>query len=228
MKKGRRVWIGLAVVLAALLGLGWWALHWEPAFYQDAREISRNDQQVRGLSKQFTQTVMQFADELRNESTFEAVFREEQINAWLADEWERRYRHLLPPGFSRPRLHFAPEGVQAACQVEVGPTQAVANTAVRVFPTEDHRLGFAVDSLRMGRLPLPVTDLLEPLVNQLQKDRQLVEWRQLEGSDVLVLDPFAMAAEGDRKQSHIEHRLEVIELGPGELRVKGRQVRRNP
>ncbi|HBH54778.1 MAG TPA: hypothetical protein DDY91_23095 [Planctomycetaceae bacterium] len=228
MKTGRRVWKWLALGLVAFLGLGWWALRWEPAFYNEVRGLNRNDEKVRGLSKQFTQQVMQFADELRNESTFEAVFREDQVNAWLADEWERRYRNLLPPGLSRPRLHFAPEGVEAACQVEVGPTQVVANTAVRVFPTEDHRLGFAVDALRMGRVPLPATDLLEPLVSQLQRDRRVVEWRQLDGQDVLVLDPFDLADDDDRKKSPTERRLEVIELGPGELRVKGRQVRRNP
>jgi len=228
MKTGRRVWKWLALGLVAFLGLGWWALRWEPAFYNEVRGLNRNDEKVRGLSKQFTQQVMQFADELRNESTFEAVFREDQVNAWLADEWERRYRNLLPPGLSRPRLHFAPEGVEAACQVDVGPTQVVANTAVRVFPTEDHRLGFAVDALRMGRVPLPATDLLEPLVSQLQRDRRVVEWRQLDGQDVLVLDPFDLADDDDRKKSPTERRLEVIELGPGELRVKGRQVRRNP
>lgn len=228
MNKGRRVWSWVALGLAAAVGLGWWALSWEPAFYPQARQLDRNSGEVRSLSKQFTQNLMQFTDELRNEPTFEAVFHEDEINAWLADEWERKFRELLPPGFSRPRLHFAPDGAQAACRVDLGPLQLVANVAVRVFPTEDHRLAIADDALRVGRVPLPATDLLEPLVNQLQQDRRGVEWRQMDGVDVLVMDPFDLADDDNRQRSPTERRLEVVELGNSELRLKGVQVPRKP
>lgn len=227
MEKGRRVWRWVALGLVVLLGLSWWAVKWEPSFYSGAEQLNRNDERVRKLSKKFIQNLMQFNDELQNEETFEAVFGEEEINAWLADEWERKYRQLLPPGFSRPRLHFAPEGAEAACQIEVGPLRFVANGAVRVFPTEDDRLAIAVDALRLGRLPLPATDLLEPLVNQLQQDRRGVEWRQMDGVDVLVMDPFDLADDDDRKRSATERRLQVVQMGQGELRLKGVQVPRN-
>lgn len=226
MQKGRRVWRWVAMGLVAVLGLAWWAVRWEPAFYPEARQLDRNDGEVRRLSKQFTQTVMQFTDELRNEETFEGVFSEEQINAWLADEWERKYRQLLPAGFSRPRLRLAEEGAQAACQVEVGPLNVVANGAVRVFATEDDRLAIAIDALRVGRVPLPATDLLEPMVSRLQRDRRGVEWRQVDGVDVLVMDPFDLADDDDRKRSPTERRLQVVELRQGELRIKGVQVPR--
>ncbi|MFN6103234.1 MAG: hypothetical protein ACK5EA_02105 [Planctomycetaceae bacterium] len=228
MKKGRRVWSWVALGLVAVLGLGWWTLSWEPAFYPEARQLDRKDEKVRSLSKQFTQNLMQFTDELRNEPTFEAVFHEDEINAWLADEWERKYRQLLPPGFGRPRLHFTPDGAQAACRVELGPLRFVANGSVRVFPTEDHRLAIAVDALRMGRVPLPATDLLEPLVNQLQHGRRGVEWRQMDGADVLVMDPFDLADDDNRNRSPTERRLEVVELGSSQLRLKGVQVPRKP
>jgi hypothetical protein len=226
MKKSRRVWSWVALGLVAVLGLGWWAVRWEPAFYPRAWQLNRNDSEVRRLSKQFTQNLMQFTDELRNEQTFEAVFREDEINAWLADEWERKYRQLLPLGISRPRLHFAPEGAEAACRVEVGPVNVVANGAVRVFPTDDDRLAIAVDALRVGRVPVPATDVLEPLVSQLQRDRRVIEWRQLDGQDVLVFDPFDLADDDDSRRSPTERRLQVVELGQGELRLKGVQVPR--
>jgi hypothetical protein len=228
MKKGRRVWSWVALGLVAVVGLGWWAVQWQPEFYPEAQRLDRSDAEVRSLSKQFTQNLMQFTDELRNEATFEAVFHEDQINAWLADEWERKYRQLLPPGFSRPRLHLAPDGAEAACQVDLGPLHLVANGAVRVFPTEDDRLAIAVDALRVGRVPLPATDLLEPLVSRLQRDRRGVEWRQLDGADVLVMDPFDLADDDNRLRSPTERRLQVVELGNKELRLKGVQVPRKP
>ncbi len=222
----RRKILGIvAAVVMLLAGLAWWAITWEPPFYHSASQLPPDSDTVRKLSKAMTQQVMQFADEIRNEPTFEADFTEEQVNAWLADELERKHSRLLPKEMGRPRVHFSDRQFEIACQYRHDVVTTVASGTVSAWVTDDHLLALEVDSLRAGRIPLPIASILEPLVRQLRSQNRRAEWRQVNGHEVLVVDLLGVD-DGGRGGDKVDRVLETVELKPGVIRLKGRQVAR--
>jgi hypothetical protein len=142
---------------------------------------------------------------------------------WLADELERKFQKWLPQGISQPRIHLEQDRLVIACKVRRGALAGVASTEVGVWVTEDHRLALSIDALRAGLIPLPASDMFEPVVRRLQRDGQRIEWGNSQGKDVLVLDLFSES--GDRQaEDQPVRQLDSVEVLPGKLRVRGRQV----
>ncbi|MCY2964943.1 MAG: hypothetical protein NT069_15105 [Planctomycetota bacterium] len=221
----RKILGAVAAAVVALTALAWWAITWEPPFYHSASQLPPDSDSVRKLSKTMTQRVMQFADEVRNEPTFEADFTEEQVNAWLADELERKHSQLLPKELGRPRVHFSDRQFEIACQYRHDVVTTVASGTVKAWVTDDHLLALEVDTLRDGRIPLPIASILEPLVRQLRSQNRRAEWRQIDGHEVLVVDLLEID-DGSQSDDKVDRVLETVELKPGVIRLKGRQVAR--
>lgn len=221
MRIKRPLWL-LAILLCITLAVtGWRLIAWEPPFYQIALQTTLPSDEVRERSRKLVQQAMQLADEVRNESEFSAEFLEEEVNAWLADELERKYRAWLPSGISQPRVHLEDGRLLIACRVQLEYFSGVASTSASLFVTDDHRLAIWLESLRAGLIPLPFADLLEPTVARIQRDGTRIEWGNARGHDVLLVDLFA-TPDADRPGTNTETReLRTVEILPGRLKVSG-------
>jgi hypothetical protein len=216
--------LALGIFLATLSILLYWAWTWAPSFYPPATRLLANDPATRQLAKQTDQQALQFLDELRYEPTFTLRLTDRQVNAWLVGEVEPRHSGLWPPGVSQPRLQFQPDECVLAARFQParGP-QTVASARLRLAVTADHRLGIELVRLQAGWFPLPPESLVEPLVEQLKRAGVPAEWRQIEGRDVLTIDPFDAPWVRERMESG-QPRLERIALRNGELELTGRRA----
>src|SRR5688572_11689449 len=97
-------WLTAFLVPAALVAVVGALLTYQPAFYQERLESS-DAEQARTLSKQFLKEGTRLLNDINNGRSWKAVFREQQINAWLAGDFEINHaEQSLPAGVTRPRV----------------------------------------------------------------------------------------------------------------------------
>ena len=118
----------LGVVVAIPSGI-WLSLTYQPTYYRDIFKLPQDQREVK--AKHFVAQSLQLRNDICNEPTWEAVFSDQEVNAWLAEDLVTHFADQLPPEVHDPRVLFETDRVILAFQLEKGSLQSVITVVAR-------------------------------------------------------------------------------------------------
>ena len=219
-KRSKRVLvIGLALALLAIIpGAIWVSLTHQPRFYRAMRRVPRA--KVQAEAKAFVAHRLQLRNDIVNEPTWEAVFTDQEVNAWLAEDLVTHFADLLPPEVREPRFVFEVDRVTLAFQLDQGPIDSVIWVVARARVPEENVVALTLEKIRAGVLPVPAEKIIDRITQHAWKQGLDLRWVREEGLPVAII----------RYSPHEERDaviLEQLQIRSGQIRLAGRSVRGN-
>lgn len=161
-KRALVVGTGVVAVLAAVPVLVWLSLTHEPTFYRAMVAVPHEKRQAE--AKRFVSQSLQLRNDIANEPTWEAVFTDEEVNAWLAEDLVKSFADQLPPEVHEPRVMFELDRVTLAFELDQGPVRSVIWVVASPRVPEENVLELTFEKIRAGMLPVPADRVLDRLV----------------------------------------------------------------
>ena len=206
----------VALTLAAAPGLVWLSLTHKPRFYRTMVALPKGRQQAE--AKQFVRQSLQLRNDIVNEPTWEAVFTDQEVNAWLAEDLVTHFADQLPPEVHEPRVMFEVDKVTLAFELDQGPVRSVIWVVARPSVPEGNVLELSFEKIRAGMIPVPAEALLDRITARARGRGLDVSWKRDGEFPVAVLRYTPHEGRDDVK-------LERVEIRKGEIRLAGRSDR---
>ncbi|HEU5115514.1 MAG TPA: hypothetical protein VFT74_02445, partial [Isosphaeraceae bacterium] len=163
MRTSTRRWIVIGLgTLTALLAAGsgvWVGLKHQPEFYR--RMIQMPTEHRQAEARRFVAESLRLRNDIVNESRWRAVFSDEEVNAWLAEDLVSHFADQIPAGVHDPRVLFDDDRVTLAFQLDQGPMSSVVWAVVRVRVPAPNQIALTLEKIRAGALPMPTEQFLE-------------------------------------------------------------------
>jgi hypothetical protein len=214
----RLIVVGLAslVVVAGVPALLWVSVTHQPKFYKAIVAVSPEQRQEG--AKRFLAQSLQLSNDIHNEPRWEAVFSDQEVNAWLAEDLVTHFADQLPPEVHEPRVVFEPDRVTLAFQLDQGPLRAVIWVVARVQVAEQNVLELAIEKIRAGVVPVPSEKILERITDEARARGLDIRWTH-EGDQQVALIRYTP----DLARSDVV--LEQLHVRRGQIRLAGRSNR---
>jgi hypothetical protein len=219
--------IGLALLPLLLLAIAALVLYrgtqHVPEFYRQKLAAAPSPQQQIETGHQFERQVLELHNVTARPGRWEAEFRDEEVNAWLAALLPAQHPRALPAEVSEPRVQLSPQAAQVAWRQQQGYLETVISAQVDIYLTDQpNQVAIRVQSVRAGWLPLPLAEIVSE-VSAAARDNGLdLTWSQRDGDPVALLRIPAQHPQYEYRELH----LETLELKDGRLRVAGSTARR--
>lgn len=217
-KPGKRILI-VGALLASLLivpALVWVSLTHEPQFYRATTRLPRARREAE--AKRFVAQSLQLSNDIRNEPAWEAVFSDEEVNAWLAEDLITQFADQLPPEVHDPRVAFDTDRVTLAFRLQQGPVRSVIWVVARPRVAQANVLELTLEKIRAGVLPVPADDVLDRIVEHVRARGVDVSWKRVDGLPVVLV-----RYQPDSEREDVE--LETVQISSGQLRLTGKSNR---
>ncbi len=174
----RKRWIIAASVLAILILIpvaGWLSLTHQPRFYRVMKSLPRAQREAK--AKHFVANSLQLRNDITNEKAWQAVFTDQEVNAWLAEDLMTHFADQIPGEVHEPRIAFEHDRVTFAFGLDKGPIRSVIWVVARISVPEDNVLALTIEKVRAGMIPISVDRVIGPLTAG-ARDRGLdVRWQ---------------------------------------------------
>ncbi len=220
MRTSTRRWIvlGLGVVTAVLLAVSgvWIGLKHQPAFYRQFASMPPERRQAE--AKRFVAESLRLRNDIVNEPRWHAVFSDEEVNAWLAEDLVAHFADQIPEGVQNPRVMFEDDRVTLAFQLEQGPMTSVVWVVVRVHVPGPNQISLTLEKVRAGALPMPTDQFLDRITEHARSRGVNLTWDEEDGLPVATLRYTA-----DPTRTDVV--LETLRILKGQIRLEGRSNR---
>jgi hypothetical protein len=207
--------IGLALSLPAA---AWFCLTYQPVYYRDMVRLGVPRDQLEVRAKRFVAQSLQLRNDICNEPTWEAVFSDQEVNAWLAEDLVTHFADQLPPEVHDPRVLFEMDRVILAFRLERSGMDSVITVVARPRIPEGNTVELTLEKIRAGILPVPADRVLDRIMEIGRRHGVDVVWRKQEGFPVVQLRYTPNLNRDDV-------RLEDVEIRSGQIRLAGRSDR---
>jgi hypothetical protein len=207
--------IGLGVLAAIPIG-AWFSLTYEPYYYRAMVGLSR--EQRAGRAKKFVAQSIQLRNDICNEPAWEAVFTDQEVNAWLAEDLVTHFADRLPPEVNEPRLLFEVNRIILAFQLRQGAVQSVITVVARPRVPGGNTIELTLEKIRAGILPVPADHILDRIIEYARSHGVDAEWARKDGFPVVVMRYTPHIAREDVQ-------LEELQIRDHEIRLAGRSDR---
>jgi hypothetical protein len=194
----------------------WLALTYQPSYYRDMVRLPQAQREVK--AKHFVAQSLQLRNDIVNEPTWEAVFSDQEVNAWLAEELVTHFADQLPPEVHDPRVLFELNRVILAFQLDKGGIQSVITVVARPHVPSENTVELTLEKIRAGILPVPADNVLDRIIEHARVRGVDVQWQRRDGYPVVVLRYRPNLAREDVQ-------LEELEIRAGQIRLAGRSDR---
>lgn len=216
-KTKRLMWAGIILaVVAATPIAGWLSLTYQPSYYRAMVLQSREQRQ--GKARKFVAQGLQLRNDICNEPTWEAVFSDQEVNAWLAEDLVSHFADHLPPEVHEPRVLFELDRIILAFELRQGNIDSVITVVARPRVPAGNTVELTLEKIRAGILPVPADGVLDRIVDYARYLGIDVEWMRRDGYPV-VLIRYTPNLQRDDIQ------LEEVQIRTGQLRLAGRSDR---
>jgi hypothetical protein len=204
----------ILLLVAGIPGLVWVSLTHQPGFYRAMVRLPRGERAVK--ARRFMAQSLQLRNDICNEPTWEAIFTDEEVNAWLSEDLVTHFADQLPPEVHEPRVVFELDRVTLAFQLDSGPFSSVIWVVARPRVPRGNVVELTLEKIRAGVLPVPPDTVLDRITAYV-RDRGLdVRWRRGdEGFPVVTLRYTP-----DTERDDVE--LELVQIQQGQIRLAGR------
>src|SRR4051794_4034128 len=180
MRKTRKraVTVGFVLLLiAAIPCLIWISLTHQPGFYRAVVELPRGDREVK--AKRIMAQSLQLRNDICNEPVWEAVFTDQEVNAWLAEDLVTEFADQLPPEVHEPRVMFELDRVTLAFELEQRPVNSVIWVVARPRVAAPNVLELTLEKIRAGMLPVPAEKVIDRIVEHVRAHGLDVRWKRV-------------------------------------------------
>src|SRR5436305_3525862 len=201
----------LCVIVTLPVGI-WLSLTYQPAYYRDI--VSLPHAQSEAKARHFVAQSLQLRNDICNEPTWEAVFSDQEVNAWLAEDLVTHFADQLPPEVHDPRVLFETNRVILAFQLEKGGLQSVITVVARPRVPEGNTVELTLEKIRAGILPVPADNILDQIIEHARRHGVDVRWKRRDGYPVVV-----MRYTPNLSREDVE--LEELEIRRGQIRLAG-------
>lgn len=216
-KTKRWLWVGIILAIVAAIPLvAWFSLTYQPSYYRAMVQQSREQRQ--GKARKFVAQGLQLRNDICNEPTWEAVFSDQEVNAWLAEDLVTHFADHLPPEVHEPRVLFELDRVILAFQLRQGAFDSVITVVARPRVPSGNTVELTLEKIRAGILPVPADGVIDRIVQYARYLGVDVEWTHRDGYPVVLIRYTP-----DLHRDDIE--LEEVQIRTGELRLAGRSDR---
>jgi hypothetical protein len=203
-------------ILAAIPAAGWFSLTYEPSYYRNMVSLPRDQRELR--AKHFVAQSLQLRNDIVNEPTWEAVFSDQEVNAWLAEDLVTHFADQLPPEVHDPRVLFEMNHVVLAFHLDKGGVQSVITVVARPRIPAGNTVELTLEKIRAGILPVPADNVLNRIIEHARIRGVDVQWERRDGYPVVVMRYTP-------NQSREDVQLEEVEIRSGQIRLAGRSDR---
>lgn len=208
--------VAIVVLVGGFLGWAYHATQQAPEFY--VRQLAAEAASPSASSDAFERQALQLNNQIRKSDRWQARFRADEINAWLATDLPQKFPSMLPPDIQSPRVAIEAETFYLACRVQTPKLTSVVTLGVQPYVTsEPNVIALRVKQLRAGVLPLPLGKYLDQITEQCAQAGLPLRWSEEEG-DPVALFTLPLTPEDFRNRLV---RVEQIELEEGELILSG-------
>jgi len=218
VKRWLQVGLGLVsvllVILAAVLFLAQRASQHVPAFYAEALKADPARQRIAG--ERMTKAAAALASDVQREGRWQAVFTEEDLNAWLAVELVEKHGDLLAAAVSDPRVKIEPDNLTIAFRYRDGGRSVVVSLAIDAYLVEPSVVALRIRKARAGALPLPLDNILREVAKSTDQWEWQVDWRQAGGDPVAQITIPPLGARRNRQAQ-----IETLRLESGKIVLAG-------
>ncbi len=145
-------------------GAVWLSLTHRPNFYRALVEVPRAQREAK--AKHFVANSLQLRNDITNEHAWQAVFTDQEVNAWLAEDLVTHFADQIPPEVHEPRIAFEADRVTLAFELDRGPIRSVIWVVARVSVPEDNVLALTFEKIRAGMIPIPADRVIGPLTSR--------------------------------------------------------------
>jgi hypothetical protein len=213
----RLLWIGILLGIVVSIPAGvWLSLTYQPSYYR-AMVLQSRDQRE-GKARKFVAQSLQLRNDICNEPNWEAVFTDQEVNAWLAEDLVMHFADQLPPEVNQPRVLFELDRVILAFQLRQRGVQSVITVIARPRVPEGNTVELTLEKIRAGILPVPADNILDRIIEYARCHGIDVEWTRRDGYPVVLM---RYAPNLDRE----DVRLEELQIRGGQIRLAGRSDR---
>jgi hypothetical protein len=216
-KKRGTLILGLVVLLVLVApGVGWVALTYQPRFYRMRIILPRA--QRRQVAKRFEAQSLQLYNDIHNEPRWEAIFTDQEVNAWLAEYLVTQFGDHIPQGIHEPRVLFENDRVTLAFQLDRGPLRSVVWVVARVRVPGDNQVALTLEKIRAGIVPISAEWVIERITDQVRLRGFEIEWKTENDLPVALI---RYQPESGRNGVVLESLL----IRDGEIRLAGRSTK---
>ena len=210
--------VGLTVVAVAIAvpATVWVSLTHEPSFYREMVRLPRAKREAK--AKRFVSHSLQLRNDICNEPEWEAVFTDEEVNAWLAEDLVTYFADQLPPEVHEPRVLFEMDRVTLAFVLDDRPVKSVVWVVARPRVPRENVLELTIEKIRAGMLPVPADRVLDRIVGVARGQGLDVSWKREGKLPVATIRYTPHEGRDDVK-------LERVQIHKGEIRLAGRSDR---
>src|SRR6516165_8021186 len=194
----------------------WLSLTYQPSYYRAIVSLSHEQREIK--AKHFVAQSLQLRNDICNEHSWEAVFSDQEVNAWLAEDLVTHFADQLPPEVHDPRVLFEMNRVILAFQLEKGGIQSVISVVARPRVPEGNTVELTLEKIRAGILPVPADNVLDRIIEYARCQGIDVEWARKDGYPVVV-----MRYTPNDEREDVE--LEEVQIRDGQIRLAGRSDR---
>ncbi len=219
MRKTSRWFLWAGIILGMLIAVpmgGWLCLTYQPSYYRLIVQQSRKQRE--GKARKFVAQSLQLRNDICNEPTWEAVFTDQEVNAWLAEDLVNHFAEQLPSEVNEPRVLFELDRVILAFQLRQRGVQSVITVIARPRVPEGNTVELTLEKIRAGILPVPADNVLDRIIEYARCHGIDVEWARKDGYPV-VLIRYTPNLDRDDVQ------LEELQVRDGQMRLAGRSDR---
>lgn len=211
------LWVGIILaVLTATPGVVWLSLTYQPSYYRAM--VLQTPEQRQGRARKFVAQGLQLRNDICNEPTWEAVFSDQEVNAWLAEDLVTHFADHLPPEVHEPRVLFELDRIILAFELRQGSINSVITVVARPRVPAGNTVELTLEKIRAGILPVPADGVLDRIVEYARYMGVDVEWMRREGYPVILI-----RYKPNLQRDDIE--LEEVQIRTGQLRLAGRSDR---
>jgi hypothetical protein len=210
-------YVGLGLLGLTCVPLGLWAsLTHRPKFYRP--DVEEPKELLEQEAKRFVRQSLQLRNDIANEPTWDAVFSDREVNAWLAEDLVTHFADQLPPEVHDPRIMFEPDRVTLAFGLDQGPVRSVIWVVARPRVPEDNVVSLTLEKIRAGALPVPAERVIHALTEQAKRSGLDVTWSK-DGD----LPMATIRYRADKVRNSVV--LERVHIRNGQIKLSGRSNR---
>jgi len=205
--------LGVSVSIPSAI---WFSLTYQPCYYRAMVSLPHEQREIK--AKHFVAQSLQLRNDICNEPSWEAVFSDQEVNAWLAEDLVTHFADQLPPEIHDPRVLFEMNRVVLAFQLEKGGVQSVISVVARPRVPEGNTVELTLEKIRAGILPVPADNVLDRIIDHARRHGVDVQWWRRDGYPVVVLRYTPNLSREDVQ-------LEELDIRNGQIRLAGHSDR---